>query len=500
MLSLDFGPPPSKPSRGGRGGRGKGGGGGGPRAISCYICGRAYMLHSFAIHENQCRDLFEKREELKPVKERRRCPDNPFNSNVAVLKAAGGGSTRGLIDAMNAAASESYNTGMLTACNYCGRTFLPEKLAIHNRSCTSDNPARRVTDSVNRRVGAAPPIDDLATALQCSPRGRAAPAGLVRAPSSSSPWDGAYADPSDALAGGGGAAVRCPDCGRQFNQVAYVKHAKVCKKVFAKKRRVFDSAKQRAAGTDLMQYYSQNKRPAGGAGTMGVASRNRAAVSASSSSSSYGGGGTQSRAAASVASMARGGGGGGMGGLPKWKHDSLSFRAAMRAAKAMTSQDRGGGGGGGGGAYGGGYGGRQGGRSGGFGGGGGGMSGDGRRRSVGFSGGGGGGGGGAAPPRGAAARLQRSSFEPPAARRAAPRQSAAYDPELAAFEAALAQQPFSDPSFVHCHTCGRRYAPDVFERHSQHCAKIVAKPKALPRNSGAPSYSTQSPVKSGRGW
>jgi hypothetical protein len=119
---------------------------------------------------------------------------------------------------------------------------------------------------------------------------------------------------------------------------------------------------------------------------------------------------------------------------------------------------------------------------------------------VGFAGGGGDSAYPAAP-RGGAARLQRSSFEPPsAARRAAPRQSAAYDPELAAFEAALAQQPFIDPSFVHCHTCGRRYAPDVYERHSQHCAKIIAKPKALPRNSGAPSYSTQSPAKGGRGW
>jgi len=30
------------------------------------------------------------------------------------------------------------------------RTFLPEKLVIHNRSCTADKPARRVNESVNR--------------------------------------------------------------------------------------------------------------------------------------------------------------------------------------------------------------------------------------------------------------------------------------------------------------------------------------------------------------
>lgn len=30
----------------------------------------------------------------------------------------------------------------LVACAYCGRTFLPEKLEIHNRSCTPEHPAK----------------------------------------------------------------------------------------------------------------------------------------------------------------------------------------------------------------------------------------------------------------------------------------------------------------------------------------------------------------------
>ena len=51
-----------------------------PRARVCYICGRQYMLHSFDIHVVQCRDLFEKREMQKPVKERRSCPQDPFAS------------------------------------------------------------------------------------------------------------------------------------------------------------------------------------------------------------------------------------------------------------------------------------------------------------------------------------------------------------------------------------------------------------------------------------
>ena len=39
----------------------------------------------------------------------------------------------------------------LARCEYCGRTFLPEKLIIHNRSCTAEKPARAVNDPVNRR-------------------------------------------------------------------------------------------------------------------------------------------------------------------------------------------------------------------------------------------------------------------------------------------------------------------------------------------------------------
>ena len=37
----------------------------------------------------------------------------------------------------------------------------------------------------------------------------------------------------------------CPDCGRSFNQQALMKHKKICKKVFQKKRKAFDMTKQR---------------------------------------------------------------------------------------------------------------------------------------------------------------------------------------------------------------------------------------------------------------
>ena len=38
---------------------------------------------------------------------------------------------------------------------------------------------------------------------------------------------------------------QCNVCGRKFNENAYVKHSKICKKVFASKRKPFDSKKKR---------------------------------------------------------------------------------------------------------------------------------------------------------------------------------------------------------------------------------------------------------------
>jgi hypothetical protein len=37
----------------------------------------------------------------------------------------------------------------------------------------------------------------------------------------------------------------CPTCGRKFNEKAYEKHIKVCKDVFVKKRKEFNSKQKR---------------------------------------------------------------------------------------------------------------------------------------------------------------------------------------------------------------------------------------------------------------
>ena len=54
------------------------------------------------------------------------------------------------LDEINRLASAAFNAETLDTCKFCGRTFLSEKLLIHNRSCTVDNPARRVNEAVKK--------------------------------------------------------------------------------------------------------------------------------------------------------------------------------------------------------------------------------------------------------------------------------------------------------------------------------------------------------------
>ena len=86
--------------------------------------------------------------------------------------------------------------------------------------------------------------------------------------------------------GGGGSDCKCPDCGRTFNEGAFQKHVKICKKIFSKKRKVF--------------------KPRGGA-----AASNGAPKAASS------------KAASDDAPKK----------VPRWKIQSEQLKAAMRASK-----------------------------------------------------------------------------------------------------------------------------------------------------------------------
>ncbi|CAH0400917.1 unnamed protein product [Chilo suppressalis] len=54
------------------------------------------------------------------------------------------------------------------------------------------------------------------------------------------------------------ALLPCPICGRTFAPQPLAKHAKICEKMTIKKRKTFDSSRQRREGTDLEQYLPKN--------------------------------------------------------------------------------------------------------------------------------------------------------------------------------------------------------------------------------------------------
>ena len=122
----------------------------GPKTRVCYICGRQYGLSSYEIHLKQCKELWIARESLKPPKERKELPKDPTLELSGFPSIEGNGTRQLTLEETNALAEKTFNEVALLPCPYCGRTFLADKLPIHNRSCTADKPARRVDESVRR--------------------------------------------------------------------------------------------------------------------------------------------------------------------------------------------------------------------------------------------------------------------------------------------------------------------------------------------------------------
>lgn len=52
----------------------------------------------------------------------------------------------------------------------------------------------------------------------------------------------------------------CPTCGRKFNEKAYEKHVKVCKDVFVKKRKAFDSKANRIVSNEHAQLVAKAEK------------------------------------------------------------------------------------------------------------------------------------------------------------------------------------------------------------------------------------------------
>lgn len=76
--------------------------------------------------------MWEEKEAKKPLRERKPLPRAPENLP--------GGSSEKDIEKHNNIVSEYFNTEVMVKCPNCFRTFFEERIEIHLKSCTSENP------------------------------------------------------------------------------------------------------------------------------------------------------------------------------------------------------------------------------------------------------------------------------------------------------------------------------------------------------------------------
>nr|XP_015223223.1 PREDICTED: zinc finger protein 474 isoform X2 [Lepisosteus oculatus] len=95
-----------------------------PCTLVCYICGREFGTKSLPIHEPKCLEKWKTENSALPKELRRPVPQKP---QVVMM----GGASR---EEQNKAAFESFKA-QLVPCANCSRTFSPDRLIVHQRSC-----------------------------------------------------------------------------------------------------------------------------------------------------------------------------------------------------------------------------------------------------------------------------------------------------------------------------------------------------------------------------
>jgi endogenous inhibitor of DNA gyrase (YacG/DUF329 family) len=199
-----------------------------PKARICPICGRPTLLPGYAQHVVQCKDLYERREMAKPPKERR-----PLPANVLDFSSSGNGKM-GNLDDLNDAAFKSFQQ-TLVPCKNCGRKFVSEKLLIHNRSCTAAHPAKPVSSSLPdedtprssgryREYERENEEQQLRTNMKNLSVDEGLRGSMVRTGGNSrvvAGKKGFSQEPVDFPTYA--ALMKCPDCGRNFNEVSFQK-------------------------------------------------------------------------------------------------------------------------------------------------------------------------------------------------------------------------------------------------------------------------------------
>lgn len=92
----------------------------GPRTVTCYLCGREFGTKSLPLHEPKCLQKWERENSQLPRHLQRKPPTKPDKPMTS--------------EEWNRFAWEA-SQASLAACEHCGRTFLPDRLLVHQRSC-----------------------------------------------------------------------------------------------------------------------------------------------------------------------------------------------------------------------------------------------------------------------------------------------------------------------------------------------------------------------------
>lgn len=122
-----------------------------PVSVVCYICGREFGTKSISIHEPQCLKKWHNENDQLPRKMRRPPPKKPEILPDIPIKGSGvngGNGAKGQynIEQMNEAAWQASQAN-LVPCESCGRTFLPDRLMVHQKSCKPGKPLKPLNAS-----------------------------------------------------------------------------------------------------------------------------------------------------------------------------------------------------------------------------------------------------------------------------------------------------------------------------------------------------------------
>ena len=140
-----------------------------PPGIVCYICGRKYGTKSIDIHQKQCEKKFQQEQAQLPKSERKKLPTKPQVNALDEMK-VGGKMSQAQQDAYNNAAFEEYNNNALSKCSNCSRTFLLDRLVVHQRSCkvpVSKTPQINSSSKLFKPGAGAGPGTDLVNCSNC---------------------------------------------------------------------------------------------------------------------------------------------------------------------------------------------------------------------------------------------------------------------------------------------------------------------------------------------